>query len=571
MDEKGTEEMMSTLEIARRARLKPIEEISGRMGIEPRFLTHYGEYIAKVDPEALTELEDRPRARYVLVTAITPTPLGEGKTTTSLGLGEAMGQIGRRATVSIRQGSMGPTFGIKGAAAGGGYSQAVPFEPLALHFTGDTHAITAAHNLLAAMVDNHLHQGNELGLDSHEITWRRVLDVDDRALRNVIVGLGDRKDGVPRQTGFDISAASEVMAIVALSKSVPDLRARLGRVVIGFTKDGAPVTAEELRAAGAMTVMLLDAIKPNLVQTLENTPVIVHAGPFGNIAHGNSSVLGDLIGIHAGEYLITEAGFAADMGAERFFNLKCRVSGLEPDVGVVVATVRALKAHSGRYRIIAGRPLPDGLLDENPDDVAAGVGNLRHHVEILRTHGIPAVIALNSSPGDFESEYDVVRELGRELGVPVAVARNFELGGKGATELAEAVVQEAEKPHDFRFLYDLDSPLKEKVNTIATRVYGADRVEYSARAERELASYEAKGFGHLPICIAKTQYSLSADASLKGVPTGWALPVREVRLSAGAGFVYPICGDIATMPGLGSHPTAFDIDIDETGQIVGLS
>ncbi|MGA8297346.1 MAG: formate--tetrahydrofolate ligase, partial [Acidimicrobiales bacterium] len=335
--------------------------------------------------------------------------------------------------------------------------------------------------------------------------------------------------------------------------------------------NGEPVTGEDLHAAGAMAVMLLDAIKPNLVQTLENTPVIVHAGPFGNIAHGNSSVLGDLVGIHSSEYLITEAGFAADMGAERFFNIKCRVSGLTPDAAVVVATVRALKVHSGRYRVVAGRPLPDGLESESPDDVYAGIENLKHHVEIVRAHGIPAVIALNALPTDFESEYDVVRELGQELGVPVTVARNFELGGKGASELAEAVVQESGKQNDFHFLYELRSPLKDKIELVAKRVYGADGVEYSPRAERELSHYEAQGFGDLPICVAKTQYSLSADPSKKGVPKGWRLPVREVRLSAGAGFVYPICGDIATMPGLGSHPVAFDIDIDEHGEIVGLS
>src|SRR4249919_3321891 len=396
----------SDLEIARGAALKPLEDVADAMGIPSRLLEPHGEEVMKIKLEAIAELSGQPAARYVVVSAITPTPLGEGKTTTTVGLGQGFKHIGKRATVAIRQPSMGPTFGIKGGAAGGGYSQVVPMEVLNLHLTGDMHAVTAAHNLLAAMIDNHLFQGNPLGLDLNNITWRRVLDVNDRALRNIIIGLGSRLDGVPRQTGFDITAASEVMATLALTTSLEDLRARLGRVVVGYTSAGTPVTAEQLAGAGSMAVLLRDAIKPNLLQTLENTPVLVHTGPFGNIATGNSSVVADLIGIHTGDYLITEAGFGADMGAERFFNIKCRASGLQPDAAVVVATVRALKAHSGKYKIITGRPLPEDLLKENPDDVLAGAANLRKQIENVRLHGVPAVVAINSFPTDHPSEHD---------------------------------------------------------------------------------------------------------------------------------------------------------------------
>ena len=389
----------------------------------------------------------------MVVTAVTPTPSGEGKTTTTIGLAQGMRHIGKRATAAIRQASMGPTFGIKGGAAGGGYSQAAPFEALNLHLTGDMHAVTAAHNTLSAMLDNHIYQGNDLRIDPHSITWRRVLDVNDRALRNVVTGLGSKEDGTPRQAGFDITAASEVMAILALSTSLQDMRRRLGRIVVGFTTDGEPVTAEQLGAAGAMTVIMRDAIKPNLLQTLENTPVLVHAGPFGNIAHGNSSVIADFIGIHSGDYLITEAGFGADMGAERFFNIKCRVSGLVPDAAVVVTTVRALKAHSGKHRIIAGRPLPPALLEENPDEVRVGGANLRKQIENVLLHGVTPVVAINAFPGDFESEYAVIRGIADSMGVRSAVTSNFADGGAGATELAEAVVAAADEPSDFHFLY----------------------------------------------------------------------------------------------------------------------
>jgi formate--tetrahydrofolate ligase len=467
---------------------------------------------------------------------------------------------------------MGPTFGIKGGAAGGGFSQVVPMETLNLHLTGDMHAVTAAHNLLAAMIDNHVHQHDDFfHVDRHSITWRRVLDVNDRVLRNIIVGLGPRPDGVIRETGFDITAASEVMAVLALSTSLRDMRERMGRIVIGATTDGDPITAEDLRAAGAMTVIMKEAIKPNLMQTLANSPVLVHAGPFGNIAHGNSSIIADLIGIRSGEFLITEAGFGADMGAERFFNIKCRNSGLEPDAAVLVATVRALKAHSGRHVVRAGRPLPDEMVEENPDDVHAGAANLRKQVDNIRLHGVTPVVAINVFPTDHESEHDAIREVCDELGVRAALSTHFADGGKGATDLAEAVDEAADEPREFRLLYPDDASLREKIETIATKVYGADGVSYDLSASRQLDSYEKNGFGHLPVCIAKTHLSISSDPTLKGAPTGWTLPVREARASVGAGFVYPICGDMRTMPGLPSEPAATRIDIDEDGEIVGLS
>jgi formate--tetrahydrofolate ligase len=563
--------MPTTQEIARSATLKPVVDIADSMGLPRHLLENYGDYVAKIRLSAIEELADRPVAKYVVVTAVTPTPLGEGKTTTTIGLGQGMAHIGKRAVVAIRQGSMGPTFGIKGGAAGGGYSQAVPANALNLHLTGDMHAVTAAHDMCSAMLDAHLFHGNELGLDLNQITWRRVLDVCDRELRNGVLGLGTRLDGIPRQTGFDITAASEVMAILALSVSLQDMRARLGRIVVGYTKDGEPVTAEQLRVAGAMAVIMREAIKPNLLQTLENTPVLVHAGPFGNIAHGNSSIVADLIGRHCGDYLLTEGGFGADMGAERFFNIKCRVSGLAPDAAVMVTTVRALKAHSGKYRIVAGRPLPPELLEENPDDVHIGGANLKKQLQNILVHGVKPVVAINAYPDDHASEYAAIDEVARSLGVRSVVSSNFADGGKGAVELAEAVVEAAEEPSHFSVLYPDDASLREKIETVATRIYGADGVDYSPAAARQLDNYERNGFGNLPVCIAKTHLSLSSDPTLKGAPTGWRMPVREVRASVGAGFVYPICGDMSTMPGLGKDPAAAHIDIDADGEIVGLS
>ena len=559
------------LEIAQAAELSPLHDIAAGLGLEVDELEPYGRNVAKIDLSAINRNVSRPRAKYVVGTAITPTPLGEGKTTTSVGLAQAMKHIGKNGLLALRQPSMGPTFGIKGGAAGGGYSQVVPMEILNLHLTGDFHAVTAAHNLLSAMVDNHLHQGNALGLALNKITWRRVLDVNDRALRNVIIGRGSDQDGVERESGFDITAASEVMAILALCTSMEDLRARLGRIVVGYTDNDVAVTAEQIGCAGAMAVILRDAIKPNLMQTLENTPALIHAGPFGNIATGNSSVIADKLGIHLCDYLITEAGFGADMGAERFFNIKCRVSGMAPDAAVLVATVRALKAHSGRFKVVAGKPLPPEMLLENIDDVRAGAANLVKQIENVKVHGVSPVVAINAFPTDHASEHQAIREIAESVGARVAVCTHFSDGGAGAVELAQAVVEACEEPTQFQLLYPDTASLTEKIEKIATTIYGAASVEYSELAQSQLARYEANGFGSLPICVAKTHLSISGDASLKGAPTGHVLKVREVRASVGAGFVYPICGDMRTMPGLGSHPAALNIDIGPDGRIVGLS
>jgi formate--tetrahydrofolate ligase len=563
--------MPSDLEISRAAELAPLPSVAAGLGLGEHLLEPYGRAVAKVALEAIPELADRPPGKYVVVSSLTPTPLGEGKTTTTVGLGQAFGHLGRRAVVALRQPSMGPTFGIKGGAAGGGYAQVAPMEWINLHLTGDLHAVTAAHNLLAAMVDNHLHKGNALGLDPFSITWRRVLDVNDRDLRQIVTGLGGRLDGLPRQTGFDITAASEVMAVLALATSLRDLRERLGRIVVGYTGDGEPVTAEQLKAAGAMCVLLREAIKPNLMQTIEQTPALIHCGPFGNIAHGNSSVVADLIGVRAADFLITEAGFGADMGAERFFNIKCRASGLVPDAAVVVATVRALKAHSGRFRVVAGRPLPPEMLAEGPEDVHAGAANLVRQIANIRAHGVTPVVAVNAFPTDFESEKQAIVDIAAAEGARAAVCTHFTRGGKGAVELAEAVVEACAEPGAFRFLYPDEASPAEKIETIARRMYGADGIEVSPAARRQLDTYERCGFGSLPVCIAKTHLSLTDDPSRKGSPTGWRLPVREVRASVGAGFLYAICGDMRTMPGLSSHPAAERIDIDESGQVVGLS
>ncbi len=560
----------SDLEIARRARLRPLAEVAADVGVGEHLLESYGGRVAKIKPEAMEELADRPRAKYVLVSAITPTPLGEGKTTTTVGLGQAFSHIGRTATVAIRQPSMGPTFGIKGGAAGGGYSQVVPMESFNLHLTGDNHAVTSAHNMLAAILDNHIYHGNALGIDPHGIGWRRVVDVNDRSLRNIVTGLGGRANGVPRETGFDITAASEVMAILALSSSLRDMRERLGRIVVASDTRGDPITAEDIGAAGAMAVILKEAIKPNLMQTLEGTPALVHAGPFGNIATGNSSIVADMIGVRGGDYLITEAGFGADMGAERFFNIKCRASGLRPDAAVLVATVRASKVHSGRFDVKAGRPLPLEMLAENPDDVYAGAANLEKQIENIRLHGVSPVVAVNAFPTDYDSEHDAIREVAEAMGARVAVCEHFSEGGEGAVELAEAVAEAAEEPTEFRFLYPEEATLREKIEAVATEVYGADGVEYAPAASRQLDSYEADGFGGLPVCMAKTHLSISSDPALRGAPRGWKLPVREARLSAGAGFVYPICGDMRAMPGLSVAPAAHSMDIDENGEVVGL-
>ncbi|ADU48669.1 formate--tetrahydrofolate ligase [Intrasporangium calvum] len=561
----------SDLDIASAATLQPMDEIAAQLGIGPAHLEPYGRDVAKIDLGFLDEPHDGHQAKYVVVTAVTPTPLGEGKTTTSVGLAQGLQRLGKRAVVALRQPSMGPTFGIKGGAAGGGYSQVVPMERLNMHLTGDFHAVTAAHNLLAAMVDNHLHHGNALGIDVRNITWRRVLDVNDRALRNVVIGLGAREDGVVRETGFDITAASEIMVLLTLAKSLSDLRERLGRIVIGYTTEGSSVTAEDLGAAGAMAAMLKDAIKPNLLQTLEGGPAIIHCGPFGNIATGTSSVTADLIAMQGSDYAITEAGFGADMGAERFFNVKCRVSGLKPDVAVIVVTVRALKAHSGNYVIKPGKPLPPGLLAENPTDVEAGLPNLRKHIEIVRRFGVQPVVAINAFPQDHDSEHAVIRRYCNGIGVRTAVSRHVAEGGAGARELAEVVMEAAHEPSSFEFLYPLDLPLEQKIEAIATQIYGADGIDVSPGAAKALKDYERLGFGGLPVVIAKTHLSISSDPSLKGAPRGWRMPVREVRASVGAGYVYAICGEMRTMPGLSASPNAQRIDVSADGNITGLS
>lgn len=563
--------MPTNLEISRNTHLAPLTSIASDMGIGEDLLEPYGRSAAKISLKAIKELENRPKAKYVVVSAVTPTPLGTGKTTTAVGLAQAFSHIGKRGVLAVRQASMGPTFGIKGGAAGGGYSQVVPMEALNLHLTGDMHAVTEAHNMLSAMLDNHLHKGNALNIDPFAITWRRVLDVNDRDLRQIVTGLGGKANGIPRQTGFDITAASEVMAILALSTSLQDLRARLGRIVVGYDTDKNPVTAEMLKAAGAMCVILREAIKPNLMQTVENTPVLVHCGPFGNIAHGNSSIVADLIGIHAGDYLVTEAGFGADMGAERFFNIKCRNSGLTPDAAVVVVTVRDLKSHSGKYRIVAGKPLPEEMLAESPDDVFAGADNLRKQIANIRLHGVEPVVAVNAFPTDFTSEHDAIMKIAGDASVRAAVCTHVIDGGKGAADLARAVAETCDEPSSYHTLYEDSMSLHDKIETIATRVYGADGIDVSPLAAKQLDDYERCGFGNLPVCIAKSHLSLSSDPTLKGAPTGWRLPVREVRASVGAGFVYPICGNMQTMPGLSSFPAAERIDIDADGEIVGLA
>lgn len=562
----------SDLAIALAARLLPIEAVAERMGLPASAIERYGDALAKIRPSALEALAGRPNGRYILVTAVTPTPLGEGKTTTTIGLAQAMHHVGRTAVLAIRQPSMGPTFGIKGGAAGGGYSQVVPMEKINLHLTGDIHAVTAANNLLAAMIDNHLFHGNALGIDPYRITWRRVLDVSDRALRNIVIGLGGSGDGPPRQTGFDIAVASEVMAILALTTDLADMRARMGRIVVAGRRDGTPVTAEDLKAAGAMTALMKDALNPTLAQTLENTPALIHAGPFANIAHGNSSIMADQIGIRAADYLVTEAGFGADIGAEKFFNIKCRASGLRPDAAVVVTTVRAMKLHSGRHRVRPGRPLPEAMLAERPDEVAEGTVNLRRHLDILRLHGVTPVVCVNRFPGDHDSEVRAIFDAAAAAGARCAEARHWAEGGAGAIDLARQVIAAAEEPSDFRFLYDLDQPIRAKIEAIAHQVYGAGEVAYEALAERQIAAFEANGYGGLPICMAKTHLSLTDDPTRVGAPTGFPLRVREVRASVGAGFIYPLLGEMRTMPGLPSTPAAEHIDIDsDTGEVTGLS
>ena len=561
--------MLSDLEIAQKAKLEPIKDIAAKIGIREDELELYGNYKAKVKLEILDRVKDNPNAKYVDVTAITPTPLGEGKTVTTIGLTQGLNHIGKKALVAIRQPSLGPVFGIKGGAAGGGYSQVVPMEDFNLHLTGDVHAVSLAHNLLAAFVDNSLFKKNKHQIDPQTVSWRRVVDVSDRALRNIVTGLDG--EGIVRETGFDISVASEVMAILALTTSLKDLRARLGRIQIGLTYDGKAVTAEDLKCAGAMTVLMKDAIKPTLMQTLENGPCFVHAGPFANIAHGNSSVLADMIGVKLADYLVTESGFGADCGMEKFFNIKCRASGLVPNAVVCVATVRALKMHSGDFTVVAGKPLDKGLIEENIDAVKRGCANLAKHIENVQLFGVPGVVAINRFSTDTDNEIEAVRQEALAAGAEAVVVSDVHAkGGEGGAALAEAVVAACEKPNDFKFLYDVNDSIENKISTIATKIYGADGVTFMPAAKRAIKRFVKLGIDKFPICMAKTHLSLSHDPKLKGRPTGFTVPVRDIKASVGAGFLYALLGEMRTMPGLPSVPAGEKVDIDENGNIVGL-
>ena len=564
--------MKSDLEIAQEANLRPISDIAADLGLLEDEVELYGRYKAKVSLGVLGRLQDKPSGKIIDITAITPTPLGEGKTLTTVGLSQALNRIGRSTIATIRQPSLGPTFGIKGGAAGGGYSQVVPMEDFNLHLTGDTHAVSMAHNLLAAMIDNHLQHGNQLEIDPFTISWPRVLDISDRALRHVIIGLGGKEDGIPREASFDIAVASEVMAAVGLATSLLDLRARLGRIIVAMSKKREPITAEMLKAGGAMTVLLRDAVKPNLLQTLEHTPVFVHTGPFGNIAHGNSSVLADQVGVKLADFVLTESGFGSDLGFEKFCDIKCRHSGLRPSAAVIVATVRAIKAHSGRYRVVAGRPLDPGLTSENLEALDEGMGNLEKHVENVTQHvGLPAVVCINRFSYDSDREVDRLRERALAAGATACeVSEVWEKGGAGGEALARAVAAAAEKPNKFHFLYEDDEPVADKIRAVATKMYGADDIDISPEARRQINTYTEWGLGGLPICIAKTHLSLSADANKRGRPTGFRVNVREVRPAAGAGFLIAYLGEIRTMPGLPTEPAANNVDIDERGFVRGL-
>jgi len=569
--------MLSDLEIAQQTTLAPIQDIAAKLGVDDTELECYGRYKAKIDLGILARLSEKPVGKLIVVTAITPTPLGEGKTVTTIGLGQALNFLGRKACINLRQPSLGPVFGIKGGAAGGGYSQMVPMEDINLHFTGDIHAVGAANNLLAAFIDAHLKYGNSLRINPQTITWRRGLDISDGlALRNIVTGLGadlpaPRRGGIPRETGFDITVASEVMAVLALTSDLFDLRRRLSRIIVARDENGKPVTAEDLRCAGAMTVLMRDAIKPNLVQTLDRTPVLVHAGPFANIAHGNSSIIADRIALRLAEYVVTEAGFGADMGAEKFCDIKCRQGQLTPSCAVVVATVRALKMHSGRFTVAAGKPLDPRLQQEDLEALRDGIGNLEKQIDNMRQFGIPVVVALNYFPTDTAEEIAFIKERALAAGAFAAcLSKVWADGGPGGAELADAVVRACEQPNDFHFLYEDQESIKAKIEKIATHIYGADGVSYTALAEERIATYTEWGLATLPICMAKTHLSLSHDPNLKGRPSGFVVPVRDIRPSAGAGFLYPICGEIATMPALPSVPAGVNVDINERGDVVGL-
>jgi formyltetrahydrofolate synthetase len=551
-------QMPSSLEIAQDATLRPIAEIAEAAGLEPEEYDLYGKYKAKVDLGVVDRLAATPDAKLICVTAITPTKAGEGKTTTSVSLTQGLGYIGRKVALCLREASLGPVFGIKGGAAGGGYAQVVPMEDLNLHFTGDLHAITAANNLLAAMLEAHLLHGNALGIDALTVSWRRCVDINDRALRSIVVGLGGRTNGYVRETGFDITAASEVMAILAVARDLHDLRRRLGAITVGYTWEGEPVTAEQLNAAGSMTVLLKDAIKPNLVQTLEGQPAFVHCGPFANIAHGNNSLVADLVALKLADYVVTESGFGADMGMEKFLDIVCRIGGLSPSAVVLVATARALKHHGGD---------PDGGVEA----IERGAANLQRHLGIVAEFGLKAVVAVNRFPGDTDEEVETLRRLALEHGAHAAELNEaFERGGEGAAALAEAVVDAAEQPSSFDFVYPLDAPIDAKVEAICTRLYGADGVVFLPAAQEKIRVFTEKGLDNLPVCMAKTHLSLSHDPTLLNAPTGFTVTVRDIRAYTGSGWLVPLLGDMQTMPGLGVKPAAFDVDIDESGRTVGL-
>jgi len=555
--------MKNSLEIAQEAKLQPISEIGERLGLEPEEIEPYGRYKSKISLAAIDRLADRPDGKLVCVAGMTPTRAGEGKTTTSVALTEGMGHIGKSPVLCLREPSLGPVFGMKGGAAGGGFAQVVPMEDLNLHFTGDIHAIGAANNLLAAILDASILHGNPHKVDALQVTWKRAVDMNDRALRKVTIGLGGAANGYPRETGFDITAASEVMAILAVSRDVQDLRRRLGRITAGYTRAGEPVTAEALGAAGAMTVLLKDAIKPNLIQTLEGQPCLMHTGPFANIAHGNSSLVADLLGLKLGDYVVTESGFGSDMGMEKFIDIVCRSGGLVPSAIVLVATVRALKHHGGL--------VDDANREQGLAAIESGIANLHRHLQIVREFGLPAVVAVNRRPEDTDEEVELATRLATEGGAfAAAVSDGFAQGGKGAADLAEAVVAACDQPNEFRFLYESGETIKDKIEAVAKRVYGATEVVYYLEAEQKIAQFTEQGLAELPVCMAKTPLSLSADPELLGAPTGFKLPVRDLRAYTGAGWLVPLCGDIQQMPGLGKTAAAFDVDVDAEGRTVGL-
>ncbi|MBU6336804.1 MAG: formate--tetrahydrofolate ligase [Acidobacteria bacterium] len=556
--------MKSSLEIAQEAELEPIEEIGAKLGLEPDELEPYGRYKGKIELSVLDRLADRPDGKLICVAGMTPTPAGEGKTTTAVSLTQGMGKIGKKPVLCLREPSLGPVFGIKGGAAGGGYAQIVPMEDLNLHFTGDIHAVGAANNLLAALLDASILHGNPHSIDALRINWKRALDMNDRALRNVVIGLGGRANGYPRESGFDITAASEVMAILAVASDLQDLRRRLGAITAAYQFDGTtPVTADDLQAAGAMTVLLKDAIKPNLIQTLEGQAALMHAGPFANIAHGNNSVIADRIALKLGDYVLTESGFGSDMGMEKFMDIVCRAGGLRPNAVVLVATVRAVKHHGGFEE--------GGSAEDSRKAIEAGMANVQRHLELVKEFGLPCVVAVNRRPGDTDEEVQLVRQLALEAGAFGAELNEaFEKGGDGASDLAEAVCAAADQESGFEFLYEADDPIKVKIEKIARKAYGADDVVFYLDAERKIEQYTEEGLDKLPICMAKTPLSLSHDPTLLGAPTGFTLPVRDMRAYTGAGWLVPLCGDIQQMPGLSKSPAAFDVDIDETGRTVGL-